>query len=85
MFKLKIVVEEVRGKCYAGYEKGDTIEVEDPVARGKICIYAFSALMPYITAAYRETPQDDWINSVEFLQCPDPENAVKFRIVKERA
>ena len=67
MYKLKIVVEDVKGKCYAGYKKGDIIEIEDPVARGKICIYAFSALIPYITAAYRETPSDDWINAVEYL------------------
>ncbi|RLI88847.1 MAG: hypothetical protein DRO98_02285 [Archaeoglobales archaeon] len=52
--------------------KRDTIEVEDPVVKGKICIYALSALIPYITAAYRET--EGWINAVEVLQCPDPEN-----------
>lgn len=38
MYRLKIVVEDVKGTCYAGYEKGDTIEVEDPVVKGKICI-----------------------------------------------
>jgi len=68
MYRLKIVVEDVRGKCYAGYEKGNTIEVEDPVIKGKLCIYALSALIPYITASYRETPSDDWINAVEYLQ-----------------
>lgn len=84
MYKLKIVVEDVKGKCYAGYERGDTIEVEDPVIKGKICIYALSALIPYITAAYRETLPDDWINVVEVLQCPDPENTVRFRIIREK-
>ena len=84
MYRLKIVVEDVEGKCYAGYEKGDTIEVVDPVIEGKIYIYALSALIPYITAAYRETPSDDWINAVEVLQCPDPENTVRFRIIREK-
>ncbi|HDH45119.1 MAG TPA: TIGR04076 family protein [Thermococcus sp.] len=84
MYKLKIVVEDVKGKCHAGYERGDTIEVEDPVIKGKICIYALSALIPYITAAYRETPPDDWINAVEVLQRPDPENTVRFRIIREK-
>ncbi|WP_456468949.1 hypothetical protein [Archaeoglobus sp.] len=60
MYRLKIVVEDV---------KGDTIEVEDPVIKGKLCIYALSALIPYITASYRETSSDDWINAVEYLQC----------------
>lgn len=27
MYRLKIVVEDVKGTWYAGYEKGDTIEV----------------------------------------------------------
>ncbi len=84
MYKLKIVVEGVKGKCHAGYERGDIIEVEDPVIKGKICIYALSALIPYITAAYRETPPDDWINAVEVLQRPDPENTVRFRIIREK-
>lgn len=84
MYRLKIVVEDVKGRCYAGYERGDTIEVEDPIIKGKLCVYALSALIPYITAACRVTPQDDWINAVEVLQCPDPKNTVKFRIVREK-
>ncbi|MEM0202382.1 MAG: TIGR04076 family protein [Archaeoglobaceae archaeon] len=80
MKKLKIVVEDVKGTCYANYKIGDEIVVEDPVIEGRICIYAFSALIPYLTAAYRETPKEDWINLVEKLQCPDPKNTVTFRV-----
>ncbi len=82
MGRLKLVVEEVKGVCHAGYERGDVIEIEEPLAKGKICIYAFSALIPYITPAYRNTPPEDWINQIEFLQCPDPENTVRFIIVR---
>ena len=60
MYRLKIVVEDV---------KGDTIEVEDPIIKGKLCIHALSALIPYFTASYRETSSDDWINAVEYLRC----------------
>lgn len=80
MKKLRLIVEDVKGGCAANYKKGDEIKVEDPIVEGKICIYALSALIPYITAAYRETPKDDWINLVERLQCPDPVNTVTFRI-----
>ncbi len=83
MRKLKIVVEKVNGVCHAGYSKGDVIEVDEPVIRGRICMYAFSALIPYLTPACRKTPPDDWINQVEILQCPDPENTVRFRIIRE--
>jgi len=84
MYRLKIVVEDVKGKCYAGHKKGDVIEVENSVLKGQICIYALSALIPFITAACRETPPEDWINAVEVLQCPDPENTVRFRIIREK-
>ncbi len=82
MSRLKLVVDEVKGLCHAGYEKGDVIEIEEPLVKGKICLFAFSALIPYLTPAYRKTPPEDWINHLEFLQCPDTENAVRFRIIR---
>ena len=39
--------------------------------------------MPYLTVAYRKTPEDDWINMVQELQCPDPVNTVVFKVVRE--
>lgn len=88
MYKLEIEVESIKGYCSAGLSKGDTFVVEDPVilSDGPICIYALGALMPYLTALYRDTDRDDWINQVDRLQCPDAENAVTFvikRVIKE--
>ena len=65
MYRLKIIVEDVKGKVLCWLRK----EIQSKL---KICIYALSALIPYITAAYRET--EGWINAVEVLQCSDPEN-----------
>ncbi|MEW5898678.1 MAG: hypothetical protein AB1652_05835 [Bacillota bacterium] len=31
-------------------------------------LYALSALLPYLTAAYRQTAEGDWINQVVELQ-----------------
>ena len=36
-----------------------------------------------VKVSYRETPSDDWINAVEVLQCPDPENTVR-RVIREK-
>ncbi len=82
MYKLEIQVVEVRGECSAGYRTGDKFYVEDPniLSKKPICIYAISALIPYITAKYRHVPDNDWINHVELLECPDPENTVIFKI-----
>ncbi|MFO8077877.1 MAG: TIGR04076 family protein [Thermoplasmatota archaeon] len=37
-------------------------------------------MFPYLTAACRQTPPDDWINSKQELQCPDNNNTVVFTI-----
>ncbi len=43
-----------------------------------LCLYALPALLPYLTAYCRQTPDDDWINDKKELQCPDNDNAVIF-------
>lgn len=82
MHRLEIEVVDVKGECSAGYRKGDKFYVEDPniISSSPICIYAISALIPYLTAKYRDVSEDDWINHVELLECPDPENTVMFRV-----
>ena len=82
MYKLEIEIVEIKGKCSAGYSIGDRFYVEDPniISDKPVCIYAISALIPYLTARYRDVAEDDWINHVEFLECPDPENTVMFKV-----
>ena len=82
MYQLEITVTSVKGECYAGCRVGDKFTVEDPVVKSAnpLCLYALSAMMPYLTVAYRQTPPDDWINHVAELQCPDATNTVKFQI-----
>jgi len=82
MHKLKITVKSTKGSCAAGYKTGDYFLVKEPsviAARPEgICMYAVAALLPYLTAYYRQTPPDDWINMKEELQCPDSTNTVVF-------
>ena len=82
MRKLKITVKSVNGNCAAGYEVGDYFLVEEPMIIGMrpkgLCMYAIPAFIPYLTAYYRETPSDDWINMKQELQCPDSTNTVVF-------
>jgi uncharacterized repeat protein (TIGR04076 family) len=83
MFDVKLTVTSVKGNCAAGYKVGDyffiknglMIEVGEP---NGICMYALPALLPYLTAYCRRTPEDDWINFKQELQCPDNTNAVIF-------
>lgn len=88
MYRIVLQVKEVKGDCSAGYRVGDKIVVE----RGSIvsekssnvCLYAIGALLPYLTVAYRKVPEDDWINLIGTLQCPDPVNTVVFKVLREK-
>lgn len=84
MYTLEVKVKSIKGECAAGYKVGDVFTVTDPVVAPRdncpLCIYALSAMFPYLAAAYRQTAGDDWINQVTELQCPDSTNTVIFTI-----
>ena len=84
MHKVKVTVKSVAGNCAAGYQAGDYFMVEEPmITPGKpagLCMYAIPAFIPYLTAYYRETPETDWINFKQELQCPDNTNEVIFTL-----
>ena len=83
MRDVKVTVKSVRGECAAGCKKGDYFVVKEgvtivPETSDGVCLYALSAMLPYLTAACRDTPADDWINVIDQLQCPDATNTVIF-------
>jgi len=88
MYRLVLEVERVKGHCAAGYKLGDRIVIEEGFIISKessnVCLYALGALLPYLTVAYRKTSEDDWINTVQELQYPDPVNTVVFKVVREK-
>jgi uncharacterized repeat protein (TIGR04076 family) len=83
MYDIKCTVKSVKGFCSAGYKVGDYFFIKDGVMietgnmKG-LCMYALPALLPYLTAYCRQTPEGDWINMKKELQCPDNTNAVIF-------
>jgi uncharacterized repeat protein (TIGR04076 family) len=84
MADLELTVESVKGTCSAGYRTGQKLFFNDPLIvpqdNTPLCLYALSAMFPYLSAACRQTPPEDWINSTEELQCPDSANTVVFSI-----
>jgi len=82
--KAKLTVKSVAGYCSAGYEVGETFITDGVTIKGErgqgICLYAIPSLTPYLAAFCRETPESDWINQLNELQCPDSTNTVKFSI-----
>ncbi|HIH77727.1 MAG TPA: TIGR04076 family protein [Halobacteria archaeon] len=88
-YEVKLEVESVKGYCAAGHKKGDTIIIRgSAIDRSKtncdLCLYALSAFMPYITPYSRETDENDWINMINKLQCPDIENTVIFNLSRKK-
>lgn len=79
-------VKESRGDC-PFYDLGDKITFDGgeiiKEESGRLCLYALSSLFPYITALTRETPEEDWINQKETIQCPDNDRPVIFSISRE--
>ncbi len=84
MAYLELEVKSVKGFCSAGCRPGQRFLFKDPLVipedDAPLCLYALSAMFPYLTAACRDTPDDDWMNSVRELQCPDSANTVVFTI-----
>ena len=86
MYKVILEVIQVPEKCAADHKIGDKMVIEDPRIVLKestsVCLYALSALTPYLIPLTRELPKDDWMNQITELSCSDPQNPVKFKVTR---
>ncbi|RSN72214.1 MAG: TIGR04076 family protein [Thermoproteota archaeon] len=86
-YRVILTVVESRGDC-PYYKVGDKIVFEEAEIvkekSGKLCLYAIVGMAPYLTALCRDTPQEDWINRKEVIQCPDVNRPVIFKVERER-
>ena len=67
--------------AYNFYDYEETEIVKEKSDR--ICLYALVSMAPYLTALCRDTPEDDWINYKETIQCPDADRPVIFKVERE--
>jgi uncharacterized repeat protein (TIGR04076 family) len=78
MKHLIVEVVEVRGRCVAGYNVGDKLEINQNVCveGNKICYFALSSIMPAILALQLgNEPKDIGLSKeegVSYMQCSDP-------------
>ncbi len=81
---LRVMVDEVRGKCTAGMQPGDHFLLRS----GRIyippqchfCLYALQAALPLLPAKQRPLPEGDWLRNDNQIICPDPAGNVILRI-----
>jgi uncharacterized repeat protein (TIGR04076 family) len=81
---LRVVVEEVKGKCTSGMQPGDYFILRSgrlyiPVHR-HFCLYALHAALPLLPAKQRPLEDGDWLKEDCHVICPDPAGNVIMRI-----
>jgi uncharacterized repeat protein (TIGR04076 family) len=81
---LRVVVEEVKGRCTASMRPGDYFLLRSgrlyiPASR-HFCLYALHAVMPLLPAKQRPLAEGDWLKADSHVICPDPAGNVVMRI-----
>jgi uncharacterized repeat protein (TIGR04076 family) len=81
---LRVVMEEVKGKCTSGMRVGDFFVLHSgrlyiPADR-HFCLYALHAVLPMLPAKQRRLEEGDWLKDAHRAICPDPAGNVVMRI-----
>ncbi len=84
LHNLRVVVEEVRGKCTSGMRPDDRFILRSgrlyiPADR-HFCLYALHAVLPLLPAKQRPLEDGDWLKEDNHVICPDPAGNVIMRI-----
>jgi len=81
---LRVVVEEVKGKCTSGMRPGDHFVLHSGrlyiPAHRHFCLYALHAALPLLPAKQRPLEDGDWLKEDCRVICPDPAGNVVMRI-----
>jgi uncharacterized repeat protein (TIGR04076 family) len=84
LFDLRVVVEEIRGRCTCDHAVGDAFELRGgklslPDGRS-FCLYALQSAIPLLPAKQRPLHPNDWMETDTRVVCPDPLCGVVMRI-----
>jgi uncharacterized repeat protein (TIGR04076 family) len=81
---LRVVVEEVRGKCTSGMQPGDSFFLRSGrlyiLPDRHFCLYALHSVLPLLPAKQRPQADGDWLKEDSHVICPDPAGNVIMRI-----
>jgi uncharacterized repeat protein (TIGR04076 family) len=83
-YKVRVKVVSQKGSCEAGHKVGDEWLVGEKTPEG-LCIFAFSALMPFITPLmYGGSFPWEKDPDMTTVACPDGQNPVVFELRRLR-
>lgn len=81
---LRVVVDEVKGKCTSEMKPGDSFTLHSGrlyiPPDGHFCLYALQAALPQLPARQRPLQDGDWMAEDLRVICPDPAGNVIMRI-----
>ena len=85
MYDLRVTVERIEGRSVCGLAVGDYFELTESsrvrIPEGKhFCLYALSAVLPFLPAKQRKLPDGDWLEQDNLFACPDPDERTILRI-----
>ncbi|MGD9145501.1 MAG: TIGR04076 family protein [Anaerolineae bacterium] len=84
LHNLRVVVQEVRGKCTSGMQPGDRFFLRSGrlyvPADQHFCLYALHAVLPLLPAKQRPLADGDWLKADSQVICPDPAGNVIMSI-----
>ncbi len=86
LYNLKIEISERSGAIIGKHKIGDYFEVigEDifvPAGQG-FSLYALGSMLPLLAAKQRETAENDWMTSDEYIADPDPNCHAVYKITR---
>jgi uncharacterized repeat protein (TIGR04076 family) len=86
MYKVVARVVDLVGRC-PYHKKGDYIEVDNDLLSipdgKKVCIWSLTTLLPFLSSVQRKHDEpEDWLESVDYIQCPDSKVEVLWAIEK---
>ena len=84
LWNVRVVVEEVGGKCTSGMRPGDYFILRSGrlyiPAHRHFCLYALHATLPLLPAKQRPLEDGDWLKRDNHVICPDPSGNVIMRL-----
>src|SRR5262245_21565359 len=84
LFDLRVVVEEIRGRCTCQHAVGDQFELRGGKlslpAGQSFCLYALQSAIPLLPAKQRQLDRNDWMATDSRVVCPDPLCGLVMRI-----
>jgi len=82
-YKVVATITGVKGKCNAGHQEGDTLEISchNP---GGLCGFFYHDIFPSLSTFQFGGSLPWWEGDRVQLQCPDPENVVTLKLERSK-